>query len=115
MGHEADGAEDADAREDLEGRVCEAGNKRCAGQVRLTLEVGGVGQHDAKSDGQRVEDLREGSQPHLGIAEGTPVRREEGVEALNGTGQEERADNQREEQDNEQREEDLVSCLHALG
>ena len=115
VGHEADGAEDADAGEDLEGRVREAGDERRTGQVRLALEVGGVGQHDTEAHRQRVEDLREGGQPDLGISERGPVRGKEGIEALNGTGQEERANDERQEEDDEQREEDLVSRFDTLG
>ena len=115
MGHEANGAEDANAGEDLEGRVREAGDERRTGQVRLALEVGGVGQHDTEAHGQRVEDLREGGQPDLGIGERAPVRGEEGVEAFNGAGQEERANDERQEEDDKQREEDLVGRLDTLG
>ena len=115
MRHETDGAEDADAREDLEGRVREACDERGAGQVRLGLEVRGVGQHDAKAHGQRVEDLRKCGQPHLGISKRAPVRREEGVEAFDGARQEQRSNDEREEEDDEERQEDLVRRLDALG
>ena len=115
MRHEADGTEDANAREDLEGRVREAGDERRARQVRLGLQVGGVGQHDAEAHGQRVEDLREGGQPHVGVGQRAPVRREEGVESFDGARQEECTDNEREEEDDEERQEDLVRSLDTLG
>ena len=84
--HEANGAEDANAREDLKRGVRKAGDQSGARQVRLGLEVGGVGQHDTEAHGQRVEDLREGGQPHVGVGQRAPVRREEGVEPSTAPG-----------------------------
>ena len=115
MRHETDGAEDADTREDFERGVRKTGDQSGARQVRLGLEVRGVGQHDAKAHGQRVEDLRKCGQPHLGISKRAPVRREESIEAFNGTRQEERSNDEREEEDDEERQEDLVRRLDALG
>ena len=115
MGHKADGAEDANASEDLERGVRKAGDQSGARQVRLGLEVGGVGQHDTEAHGQRVEDLRERGQPHVGVGQRAPVRREEGVEAFNGARQEQSANDEREEENNEERQEDLVRRLDALG
>ena len=50
--HEAEGREDADAGEQLEGGVGEGRRQPRAHEIGATLEVGGVGQHDPEPDGQ---------------------------------------------------------------
>ncbi len=76
--------EDANAS-DLERGVRKASDHG-ARQVWTYAGGRGVGQHDAEAHGQRVEDLREGGQPHVGVGQRAPVR-EEGVEAFNGAWQ----------------------------
>ena len=112
--HEAEGREDADPCEQLEGGVGEARHEAGSHQVGAApLEVGGVGEHDAEAHGQGEEDLPEGRHPHLVVQQGGPLGREQGIEPLPRAREQEGAHHEAGEHDDQQRQEDLVGLLHA--
>ena len=112
--HEAEGREDADPCEQLEGGVSEARHEAGSHQVgAASLEVGGVGEHDAEAHGQGEEDLPEGRHPHLVVQQGGPLGREQGIEPLPCSREQEGAHHEAGEHDDQQRQEDLVGLLHA--
>ena len=82
MRHEAQRREHTNTCKNFEGRVSKASDQSSSGNVRLLVEVRGVGQHNSKANREREEDLSERSKPYLGLNEGTPIRCEERTQAF---------------------------------
>ena len=93
-GEEAEGGEDADSSKELKPRVGERDHKAGRGEIGTPFAIGGVGDHDPERDRQREEHLAVGGDPHVRITQCSPVRGEQGVEAVHGAVEEEGPDHQ---------------------
>ena len=115
VGHETQGAKYTETSQYLEGRVSKCSYQTGTHQVSLLGQVGSVSQHDAETNGKRVEDLRVSRNPNLGLTQRIKVGGPQGVKAIYCTGQEQGAHYQHYEQQHQQGQEDLVCALNTAG
>ena len=76
MGHEADDAEDDEAREDAGAAVADGHHDGVPEDVVVELVVGGEGDHHPPGDAQREEDLGAGVGPDPDVCQPLPLGRE---------------------------------------